>query len=72
MIVFLGITLGVQHVGPSDEGEYTCRAQNAAGTAEALAVLYVRDRVKEMSHLFAYHVIPYRLIAHLVMVWKSL
>lgn len=40
-----GITLGVPQVRPSDEGEYTCRAQNAAGTVEASAVLYVRDRV---------------------------
>lgn len=30
----------------SDEGEYTCRAQNDAGTQEASAVLYVRDQVR--------------------------
>ncbi|KAK8739717.1 hypothetical protein OTU49_003162 [Cherax quadricarinatus] len=40
-----GISLGVQHVKPADEGEYTCRAQNAAGMQEASATLYVRDKV---------------------------
>ncbi|KAG0723194.1 Peroxidasin [Chionoecetes opilio] len=40
-----GFTLGVQQVRPSNEGEYTCKAHNAAGTQEASAVLYVRDRV---------------------------
>lgn len=52
LLFFLGFTLGVQQVRPSNEGEYTCRAQNAAGTQEASAVLYVRDRVKEMLHLY--------------------
>ncbi|XP_071524649.1 peroxidasin homolog isoform X1 [Panulirus ornatus] len=40
-----GISLGVQHVKPSDEGEYICRAQNPAGMQEASATLYVRDKV---------------------------
>ncbi|KAK7077517.1 hypothetical protein SK128_025715 [Halocaridina rubra] len=40
-----GISLGIQHVKGSDEGEYTCRSQNAAGYADASATLYVRDKV---------------------------
>ncbi|XP_045133366.1 peroxidasin-like isoform X1 [Portunus trituberculatus] len=45
-----GFTLGVQQVQPSNEGEYTCRARNAAGAQEASAVLYVRDRVAPIIH----------------------
>lgn len=40
-----GISLGVQHVKGSDEGEYICRAHNSAGHVEATATLYVRDKV---------------------------
>ena len=47
----LGFTLGVQQVQPSNEGEYTCRAQNGAGRQEASANLYVRDTVKNKKFL---------------------
>lgn len=42
----------MQHVKPSDEGEYICRAQNAAGMQEASATLYVRDKVQNKVILY--------------------
>ncbi|CAL4068752.1 unnamed protein product, partial [Meganyctiphanes norvegica] len=40
-----GQTLRINHIKTSDEGEYTCRAENEYGITEISANLYVRNKI---------------------------